>query len=132
MTDPISDMLTRIRNAQAVGHTTVDIPFSKLKFSLAKIIEKYGFVSHVIRRGRKIGKKIEIVLKYKDEKNKISQIQGLKRISKPGKRVYIKTEEIRPILGGRGISIISTSKGLMIGKEAKKKKLGGEVVCEIW
>ena len=132
MVDPISDILTRIRNAQAVEHSTVDVPFSKIKFSLAEILAKQGFIKSVVKKGRGIKRKIEIELKYKDEKNTISQISQLKRISKPGKREYIRTKGIRSVLGGRGISIISTSQGLMTGKEARKKGLGGEILCEIW
>ena len=132
MVDPISDMLTRIRNAQAIGRPTVDIPFSKIKFSLAEILAKDGFAKKAEKKGRGIKKKIEIELLYEDKKNTIPKIGQLKRISKPGKREYIKAKDIRPILGGRGINIISTSKELMTGKEAKKKGLGGEVLCEIW
>lgn len=132
MVDPISDILTRIRNAQAVEHSTVDVPFSKIKFSLAEILAKQGFIKSVVKKGRGIKRKIEIELKYKDEKNTISQISQLKRISKPGKREYTRTKGIRSVLGGRGISIISTSQGLMTGKEARKKGLGGEILCEIW
>jgi len=132
MTDPISDMLTRIRNAQAVGHAVVILPFSKIKFSLAEILKKEGFVKSVSKKGRGIKRKIEIELLYEDEKNAIPKIKQLKRISKPGKREYVRAKDVHPVLGGRGISIISTSQGLMIGKEAKKKGLGGEALCEIW
>ncbi len=132
MTDPISDMLTRIRNAQAVGHTAIDIPFSKIKFSLAGILAKEGLIKGVVKKGRGIKRKIEMELIYEDERNTIPRIGQLKRISKPGKREYIRAKDIRSILGGRGINIISTSQGLMIGKEAKNKGLGGEVLCEIW
>lgn len=132
MVDPISDMLTRIRNAQAVGHSTVDIPFSKIKFSLAEILAKEDLAKKISKKGRGIKRKIEIELLYEDKKNTIPKINQLKRISKPGKREYIKAKDIRPVLAGRGINIISTSKGLMTGKEAKKKELGGEILCELW
>ena len=132
MTDPISDMLTHIRNAQAVGHSTVDISFSKMKFSLAEILKKEGFIKNVSKKGRGIKRKIEMELIYEDAKNTIPKINQLKRISKPGKREYVRAKDIRPVLGGRGISIISTSRGLITGKEAKKKGLGGEALCEIW
>lgn len=132
MVDPISDMLTRIRNALAVGHSTVDIPFSKIKFSLAEILANEGFVEKVERKGRGVKKRIEIKLMYEDKKNTIPKISHLKRISKPGKREYVQAKDIRPVLGGRGMSVISTSRGLMTGKEAKKKGLGGEVLCEMW
>lgn len=132
MVDPIADMLTRIRNAQAVGHATVDIPFSKIKFSLAEILVKEGFIKNAGKKDRGAKRRIEIELLYEDKKNTTPKIGQLKRISKPGKREYVRAKDIRPVLGGRGISIISTSKGLMAGKEAKKKGLGGEILCEIW
>ncbi len=127
--DPISDMLTRIRNAQAVLHQTVSIPFSKLKMNLAEILEKEGLIGKVSTQGRKTNKTIEISLKYvKDQ----PAINNIRRISKPGRRVYIKKDEIRPIRQGFGMTVISTSNGLMTNKEARKKGLGGEVLCEIW
>jgi small subunit ribosomal protein S8 len=129
VTDPIADMLTRIRNAQAVARQTVTIPFSKFKFNLAKILEKEGLIAGVSTQGRKTRKVIEIKLKYEKGQPVIS---GLKRISKPGQRIYIKKDELKSIRQGYGLSIISTSQGLMTNKEAKKKGLGGEVLCEIW
>ena len=129
MTDPISDMLTRIRNAQAVQKLDVLIPFSKLKYQIANILEKANFIQSAEKKGRGIKKNIKITLKYV---NKMPGIAGLKRISKPGQRIYLSAKQIRPIRGGIGISIISTSKGLMTNKDARKKKLGGEVICEIW
>ena len=129
MVDPISDMLTRIRNAQAVSSKTVLIPFSNLKLNLAKILEKQGLIGKVNVQGRKIRKIIEIKLIYKDGE---SVITSIKRISKPGQRIYIKKDEIKPIRQGYGLTIISTSKGLMTNMEAKKKRLGGEVICEIY
>ena len=129
MVDPISDMLTRIRNAQAVSSEKVLIPFSNLKLNLAKILEKQELIGKVNVQGRKIRKIIEIKLSYKDGESVISNI---KRISKPGQRIYIKKDEIKPIRQGYGLTIISTSKGLMTNMEAKKKRLGGEVICEIY
>ncbi len=130
MTDPITDMLNRIRNAQAVHHQTVDIPFSNLKYEIAKILEKEGFVEKVEKKGRRVKKIIEISLKY--DENKLPFISGLKRISKPGQRIYLPAEKIKRVKSGYGIAIISTSKGLMTDKEARKNKLGGEIICEIW
>jgi len=124
MVDPISDMLTRIRNAQAVGHSTVDIPFSKIKFSLAEILVKEGFAKKAEKKGRGVKRKIEIELLYQDAKNTVPRIEHFERISKPGKREYARVKDIYPVLGNRGASIISTSKGLMTGKEARKKGLG--------
>lgn len=129
MTDPISDMLTRIRNAQAVLHKTVVIPFSKFKFSLAEILEKEGLIDKISVQGRKTNKAIKIELKYNGNSPTISKI---KRVSKQGQRIYIKKDELRPIRQGYGIVIISTSQGLMTNTEARKKGLGGELICEIY
>lgn len=129
MTDPISDMLTVIRNAQAVLHPTVEIPFSNLKYELAKILQKQGFIEQIEKKGKKTKRFIEITLKYD---NKRSVISGIRRISKPGQRIYLSALKIKKIKGGYGMSIISTSRGLMTDKEARKNKLGGEVLCAIW
>ncbi len=126
MTDPITDMLNRIRNAQAVAKETVVIPFSNLKYEIAKILEKQELVGKIEKKGRSPRKIIEIALKYP------VVISGLRRISKPGQRIYARAKEIKLVRGGYGISIVSTPKGLMTNKEAKRKKLGGEIICEIW
>jgi len=126
MTDPIADMLNRIRNAQAVSKEIVVIPFSNLKYEIAKILEKEKLIGKIEKKGRKSRKTIEITLKYP------AVITGLRRISKPGQRIYTSVKEIKPVRGGYGISIVSTPKGLMTNKEAKRKKLGGEIICEIW
>jgi len=137
--DPISDMLISIKNALAVEHQTVNIPFSNLKYEIAKVLEKQGFVKKVAKIGKKTKKFIEITLKYlpaealaKEGGDKNPAISGLKRISKPGQKIYKSFKETKPVKGGYGIAIISTSKGLMTNKEARKQKLGGEVICEIW
>jgi small subunit ribosomal protein S8 len=127
--DPIANMLTSIRNGQAVSKETVVVPFSKLKFEIAKVLEKQGFVGKVKKKGRKIEKNIEIELKYKDGQSLIS---GLKKISKPGQRIYTEAKNIKKVRNGYGISIISTSKGLMTGQEARKRNIGGELICKIW
>lgn len=129
MTDTIADMLTQIRNAQAVDKETVSIPFSNLKYEIAEILEKGGFVEKVKKRGRKERKKIEITLKYENE---IPAISSLKVVSRPGQRIYKRYKEIGRVKRGYGIVIISTSKGLMTDREARKQKIGGEVICEIW
>ena len=129
MTDPIADMLTRIRNAQAVLHKTVIIPFSKFKFNLAEILEKEKVVEKVSKQGKKTKKVIKIELKYENNKPLMSSI---KRVSKQGQRIYIKKDELKPIRQGYGFIIISTSQGLMTNKEAHKKGLGGELICEIY
>ncbi len=110
-------------------HSQVSLPFSDLSYEIAKILEKCGFVEKITKVGRKINRFIEITLKYEEEK---SAIAGLERISKPGQRIYCSAREIRKVKDGYGIAIISTSKGLMTDKEAKKQNLGGEIICEIW
>jgi len=139
MTDPITDMFNRIRNAQAVFYQTVVIPFSNLKYQIAKTLEKEGFVGAVEKKGKGAQKIIQISLKYKKEpsasggeKNAEPFIFGVKRISKPGQRIYRDYRSLRPVRDGYGITIISTSKGIMTNKEARKNKLGGEVICEVW
>ena len=129
VTDPISDFLTRIRNAILSRKKEVFIPASKTKLNITKILEKKGFIEGL--KEVQIGphKYIEIKLKYQ---NNIPIIQGLKRISKSGQRIYIRNKEIKPVLRGFGIGIISTSKGLLTDKEARKKGLGGEYICKIW
>lgn len=129
MTDPVSNMLTMIRNAKSASKEAVEIPFSNLKYEIAKILEKEGFVGKVEKQGRKEKKFIEIALKYND---KTPAISGLKKISKPGQKIYADFRNIKKVKGGFGIAIISTSKGLMTNKEARKQKIGGEVICEIW
>lgn len=127
--DAIADMLTSIRNAQAVHKEIVRTPFSKIKLEIAKVLEREGFTNKTERKGRKTKKLIEITLKYEGKEPAIS---GLKKVSKPGQRIYIGAQEIRPVRSGYGISIVSTSKGLMTGKEARRQNLGGEIMCKIW
>ena len=122
-------MLNRIRNAQAVSHATVDIPFSKIKYKIAQILEKGGFIEKIERKGRKTRKIIRITLKYIED---IPAISGFKRISKPGQRIYLPYEKIKKVRAGFGIAIVSTSKGLLASKEARRQKVGGEIICEIW
>lgn len=129
MTDPISDMIIRINNAKSVLHPTVSIPFSNFKYEIAKILEKEGFIAKVEEKGKKIKKIIEITLKYDI---KTPMISGLRRISKPGQRIYSEAKEIKKVKGGYGLAIISTPKGLMTNKEARKKRMGGEIILEIW
>ena len=128
MTDPISDMLARIRNAQAALLKTVQISHSKIKESIATILKKEGYVAEVACEGT-TKKSIKITLKYTGKKG---IIEGLRRVSKPGLRRYVGATEIPKVLGGMGISIVSTSQGLMTGAEARKKKVGGELLCYIW
>jgi len=127
--DTISNMLTQIRNAQMVKKETIIVPFSALKYNIAEVLEKAKFVKKIGKRGRKEKKVIEITLKYESG---LSVISGLKKISKGGQRVYNKYSDIKKVKGGYGIAIISTSKGLMTDQEARKQKIGGEVICQVW
>ncbi|KPJ57307.1 30S ribosomal protein S8 [Parcubacteria bacterium DG_74_2] len=129
MTDPITDMLNRIKNAFLVKKEKVLIPFSNLKFEMAKILEEKKFIEKVTKKGKKVKKTIEITLKYIEG---ISAMSGFKRISKPGQRIYLPAKKIKKVKGGYGIAIISTPKGLMADKEARKQRIGGEIICEIW
>lgn len=130
MTDPIADMLTRIRNAQSVGKTTVMVPFSQLLWNIAKVLEDKGFIGSIDKRGRKIKRAIECELKY--EEGGRPRISGIKRVSTPGRRVYKKASELHPVREGFGITILSTPKGLRSSKDARKERVGGEVLLEIW
>ena len=129
MNDPISDMLTRIRNANDARHDTVDVPYSKVKKAIADILVAEGFVASADTLGEGTHKTIRITLKYE---GKTKVLQGLKRISKPGLRIYANVEELPRVLNGLGIAIISTSKGIMTDKEARKAGVGGEVVAFVW
>ena len=131
-TDPIADMLTRIRNANMVSLTEVDMPSSKLKIELAKLLKAEGYVEdyNVIAKEGTNFKTLKISLKY-DEKSK-PVISNLKRVSKPGLRNYCKAKDIPQVLGGMGIAIISTSKGLLTDRKARKENVGGEVLCYVW
>ena len=129
--DPVSDMLTRIRNAVKATHETVDIPASKLKVKIADVLKREGYISsYEVVENNVIDKAIKITLKYGPRGEKL--ITGIKRISKPGLRVYTRSNDLPRVLGGLGISIISTSRGLKTDREAKKEKIGGEVLCQLW
>lgn len=131
MTDPIADMLTRIRNANTAKHDTVDVPASKMKLAIANILLDEGYIAKydLVEDGH--FQTIHITLKYGADKNE-KVITGLKRISKPGLRVYANTEDIPRVLGGLGTAIISTNKGVVTDKEARKLGVGGEVLCFVW
>ena len=131
MSDPIADMLTRIRNANTAKHDTVDVPSSKMKVSIATILEREGYIKsfEIIEDGVK--KTIRITLKYGSDKNE-KVINGLKRISKPGLRTYVGVEDMPRVLGGMGIAIVSTNKGVLTDKEAREQHVGGEVLAFIW
>ncbi|MCR4283869.1 MAG: 30S ribosomal protein S8 [Parcubacteria group bacterium] len=128
--DPLSDMFTRIKNAQTAGLDAVVIPYSKFKMEVAKVLLKKNFIKEINRRGKKNKKFIEVVLSY-GEKNKPG-ISDIERISKPSRRVYIPANEIKPVRQGYGSMIISTPKGILTDNEAKRENVGGEVLCKIW
>lgn len=130
MTDPIADFLTRIRNANMVMHENVEVPASKTKLAIAEILKNEGYIKDFeqIEDGKQ--GVIRVYLKYGADKTKV--ITGLRRISKPGLKVYCKKDEVPKVLGGLGIAIISTSKGIVTDKEARKLGLGGEVICYVW
>ena len=131
MSDPIADMLTRIRNANTAKHDTVDVPASKMKIAIADILLKEGYIKNY--ESVEVGwfNNIHITLKYDKDKN-VKIISGLKRISKPGLRVYANKEDLPKVLGGLGIAIISTNKGVLTDKEARKLNVGGEVLAFVW
>ena len=131
MSDPVADMLTRIRNANTAKHDTVDVPASKIKVAIAEILDKEGYIEgfEVVEDGN--FKNIRITLKYGKDKNE-KVITGLKKISKPGLRVYAGKDNLPKVLGGLGVAIISTNKGVITDKEARKEKVGGEVLAFVW
>ncbi|OEU52584.1 MAG: 30S ribosomal protein S8 [Desulfobacterales bacterium C00003060] len=130
VTDPLADMLTRIRNATMARHGKVDMPTSKMKVSVAKILKGEGYIkNHKVIKDRRHGI-LRIYLKYDQFSEGI--IIGLKRLSKPGRRLYVRRKDIPPVLNGMGISILSTSKGVLSEREAKKLNVGGELLCSIW
>jgi len=131
MSDPVADMLARIKNAYTANMDTVVIPFSKFKADITNILDEEGYIrSHEVRKDEGIQGVIKVHLKY--NKNGNCAISGLKRISKPGLRVYAEKDKIPQVLGGLGVVIISTSKGVLTGSKAKKSGIGGEVICSIW
>ena len=131
MSDPIADMLTRIRNANTAKHDTVDVPASKMKIAIADILVDEGYIAKYDLVEDGSFKTLHITLKYGVDKNE-KVISGIKRISKPGLRVYANTEDIPSVLGGLGIAILSTNKGVVTDKEARKLGVGGEVLCFVW
>ncbi len=130
MTDPIADMLTRLRNANAAHHDTVSMPHSKLKANIAKILEAEGYIAGSAVTDAEVGKTLTITLKYGP--NRERSLAGVRRISKPGLRVYAKSTNLPRVLGGLGVAILSTSSGLLTDREAHKKGVGGEVVAYVW
>ena len=131
MSDPIADMLTRIRNANTAKHDTVDVPASKMKIAIADILVNEGYIAKYELSDEGVFQNMHITLKYGADKNE-KIITGLKRISKPGLRVYAGAEELPKVLGGLGVAIISTNEGVMTDKEARQKNVGGEVLAFVW
>jgi small subunit ribosomal protein S8 len=129
MTDPVSDMLTRIRNAALARHERTQIPASQLKKHIAEILKSEGFIADV-RDSEEDPRNLTIVLKYGRDRS--SAIDGIKRVSRPGRRVYVRHDHIPRVLSGMGVAILSTSRGVMSDKEARRQKVGGELLCEVW
>ena len=130
MTDPVADLLTRLRNANSAFHETVSLPSSKLKSHIAEILEREGFIESWKVEDARVGQTLTIDLKYGPERER--SIAGIKRVSKPGLRVYAKSTEIPQVLGGLGVAILSTSSGLLTDREAEQKGVGGEVLAYVW
>lgn len=129
-TDPIADMLTRIRNANQASHPEVVMPSSKVKEEIAKILVTEGFADGYKVEDARVGKSITVKLRYGSDRSRV--LQGIRRVSKPGHRVYRGNDEIARVQGGLGVAIISTSEGLLTDREARRRKIGGEVLCEVW
>jgi small subunit ribosomal protein S8 len=130
MTDPIADMLTRLRNGNHAYHDTVEMPYSKIKGHIAEILQQQGYIAGWAVKDAEVGKALELTLKY--GQNRERSIAGLRRVSKPGLRVYAKSTSIPRVLGGLGVAIISTSSGLLTDKQAAKRGVGGEVLAYVW
>jgi len=130
MTDPIADMLTRIRNAIAANHPRVDIPGSKLKMEVARILKEEGYINNYVTKGEGPKYVIRVNLRYDAKGN--SSITHIARVSRPGRRVYVGSEEVPKVLGGYGVNIVSTSKGLMSGKQARREHIGGEILAQVY
>ena len=130
MTDPIADMLTRIRNANTAFHDSVTMPYSNLKSRIAEILKAEGYIKDWREEEAEVGKNLVIELKYTDDRERA--ISGVRRVSKPGRRVYAKSTNLPKVLGGLGVAILSTSSGLLTDKQATKKGVGGEVLAYVW
>jgi small subunit ribosomal protein S8 len=132
MTDPIADMLARVRNAAAAQHAVTRMPSSKLKHAIGEILKREGYIADVRMDESPITHRPEIVVALKYTNDRKSAFQGLRRVSRPGRRVYVSHDEIPRVLSGLGTSILSTSHGLMTDREARRRKVGGELLCEVW
>lgn len=132
MTDPIADMLARVRNAGLAQHAVTRIPASKLKHRLAEILKAEGYIADVRTDESPVTQKPELVIALKYDRDRTCSFRGIKRVSRPGRRVYVAHDRIPRVLSGLGTSILSTSQGLMTDREARRRKVGGEVLCEVW
>jgi small subunit ribosomal protein S8 len=132
MTDPIADMLTRVRNANIAMHDEVAMPSSKLKEALADVLRREGYIADFSAEANSngVGRILRISMKYSPERERV--ISGIKRVSKPGLRVYTKSDQVPRVLGGLGVAVLSTSQGLMTDREARQRRVGGEVLCYVW
>ena len=130
VTDPVADFINRLVNAGAIGHATVSLPYSNFKLAIAEKLHEIGFLAAVEKKGKKIKKSLDVTLSYNPAGE--PKIQGVKRVSKPGRRLYVSVDEIRPVRYGHGTMILSTPKGIKTDKEARKEKVGGETLFQIW
>src|SRR2546427_12085188 len=130
MTDPIADMLARIRNAVEAKHSRVDVPASKLKLEIARILKEEGYINNFVIKGEGVKRSVRIFLRY--DARGTSSITHLQRVSRPGRRVYVGSQQIPKVLGGYGVNIVSTSRGLMSGKTARRENVGGELLAEVY
>ena len=130
LTDPIADMLTRIRNANMALHDTVEMPGSTMKAEVARVLKDEGYINDFELRDAEVGTELVVRLKYDRDRRRV--ISGLQRVSKPGRRVYVDRTSIPRVLGGMGIAVLSTSQGVITGHEARRRGIGGEVVCSVW
>jgi small subunit ribosomal protein S8 len=130
MTDPIADMLTRLRNANTALHDQVEMPASGLKAEVARVLKDQGYISDFELREGRVGQDLVIRLKYSSDRRRV--ISGLERVSKPGRRVYVDKTSIPRVLGGMGVAVLSTSQGVITGHEARRRGIGGEVICSVW
>ena len=130
MTDPIADLLTRIRNGLSADHETVDIPASKFKIEVARILREQGYITDYSTESARVGEVLRVVLKYTEDRKPV--ISGMERVSRPGRRTYVNAGEIPKVLGGMGTAIMSTSNGVMTGHQAREQGVGGEVVAYVW
>ncbi|HEC32861.1 MAG TPA: 30S ribosomal protein S8 [Candidatus Kaiserbacteria bacterium] len=130
VTDPIGDFIIRLKNASIVKKDVVVVPYSKLRFTVAEVLQKIGYINQVTKKGKKVQKTIEVELKY--NKEGVSPIHGVERVSKPGRRIYYGAKEINPVRYGKGSLILSTPRGILTDKEARKEKIGGEALFKIY